>query len=70
MVLETMGKMKVLLKHWMEHNETHMDEYERWARIMEEDGRKDISEAIYEAIGYLKKVQEAFSKARSLLEES
>ncbi len=60
-------KLKILLKHWMEHNETHMDEYKRWAKIMEEEGRKDVAEALYEAIEYVKKVQEAFSKAKGLV---
>ncbi len=62
-------KIKVLLKHWMDHNATHMDEYERWAKIMEEEGRKDIAEALYEAIEHVKKVQESFSKAKELAEK-
>ncbi len=63
------GKMRVLLKHWMEHNETHMDEYERWAKTMKEEGEEKVSNLIMEAIEYLKKVQELFSQAKAILEE-
>ena len=49
-------KIKLLLPHWIKHNEEHTDEYKRWLERI----RKDVSEDIVKNL----------EKAIQLMEES
>jgi hypothetical protein len=42
-------KLRALLPHWMEHNEEHAAEYERWAAMAESAGHGKAAEWIRSA---------------------
>jgi len=39
-------KLSVIIEHWIEHNEAHMDEYKRWARTAGELGFDSVKAEI------------------------
>jgi hypothetical protein len=46
-------KLSVMIEHWIEHNDEHMEEYKKWANKAEELGLKSVRKEIEEAIGSL-----------------
>ena len=56
-------KLQKLLAHWLQHNESHGREYEKWAALARQAGHADTAECIEEAIGLLAKADKAFEKA-------
>ncbi len=49
-------KLSVVVEHWIEHNESHRGEYEKWARTAGELGFDSVKTEIEEAVG---KISEA-----------
>jgi hypothetical protein len=47
-------KLRILIPHWMEHNDEHAEEYRRWAGEVAEVGAELI-----EAVEALKRVNQA-----------
>jgi hypothetical protein len=43
-------KLRVLLPHWIEHNNEHAGDYARWADVAAEAGHADAAEMIRSAI--------------------
>ena len=43
-------KLRVLLKHWIDHNGGHVAEFEKWRAAMAEENRKSTAEALGRAI--------------------
>jgi hypothetical protein len=41
-----MEKLRALLPHWMEHNDEHAAEYERWAETAAAAGERQAAESI------------------------
>ena len=39
-------KLSVIIEHWIEHNEAHMDEYKRWAYTAGELGFDSVKAEI------------------------
>lgn len=56
-------KLSVVIEHWIEHNESHMEEYRRWAQRAEGLGLKSVKEEIEEAVGSLSKSNIHLKKA-------
>ena len=44
-------KLRALLPHWMEHNDEHAAEYERWAETAASAGKGKAAEYIRSAAG-------------------
>ena len=42
-------KLRVLLPHWMEHNEAHADEFRTWAKRAREAGETHLAEQVESA---------------------
>jgi len=42
-------KLRALLPHWMEHNDEHAAEYERWAQVAASAGKDKAAENIRSA---------------------
>ncbi|WP_163340101.1 hypothetical protein [Desulfopila sp. IMCC35008] len=61
--MENKEKLRVLLQHWIEHNEGHAAEFEKWRHTAEHDGEADIASAINEAITKMKEANVALEKA-------
>lgn len=61
--MEEKKKLSVVIEHWTEHNESHMDEYRKWAKRAEELGLKSVVGEIEEAIGSLSQTNLHLKKA-------
>ncbi|MFO8035137.1 MAG: hypothetical protein R6U57_00705 [Anaerolineales bacterium] len=55
-------KLRILIPHWMLHNEEHADEFRRWAEGVEE-GKAEI----LEAVDLMDQVNDALGKALETL---
>jgi fructose-bisphosphate aldolase class 1 len=56
-------KLQMLLTHWLQHNESHGQEYAKWAALAREAGHSATAECIEEAVDLLAKADRAFEKA-------
>jgi hypothetical protein len=63
--MENTKKLRVLLQHWIEHNISHAEEFDRWREIAEKEGESAIAGHIAEAIGSMRKANEALDQALS-----
>ena len=43
-------KMPIIIKHWIEHNESHIEEYRQWAEKAGEMGLDSVKARITEAM--------------------
>ena len=51
--MDKMQKLSIVIEHWIEHNEAHTGEYQKWAQTAGEMELKLVKEAIEEAMGKL-----------------
>jgi len=56
-------KLSVVIEHWVEHNESHMGEYKRWAQTAGELGLDSVKAEIEEAIGKISQSNEHLKRA-------
>ncbi len=54
--MENLEKLRILIDHWIEHNEGHTVDFEKWQKIMAEDGQQTLSDKIGEAIQKVKEI--------------
>ncbi len=59
-------KIPLLIRHWIEHNESHGEEYRRWAAIAREKGLERVGGLILEAAD---RIQSANVKLKQALED-
>ena len=60
-------KLKHLLKHWLDHNDAHIDTYSEWASKAESLGEKELSEILKQIAEDSKKLNNLFDKALKIL---
>ncbi len=56
-------KLRVLLPHWVEHNDGHAVECRKWSEIARSEGKEEVAKYIDEAIDAMVKVNELLGKA-------
>ncbi len=56
-------KLKHLLEHWIEHNESHVKTYHEWALKAESLGKKELSASLKRITEESKKLKGLFEKA-------
>jgi len=56
-------KLSVVIEHWIEHNESHMGEYKKWAQTAGELGLDLVKTEIEEAVGKLSHSNKHLGKA-------
>jgi t-SNARE complex subunit (syntaxin) len=56
-------KLSVVIEHWIEHNESHKDEYKRWAQTAGELGLDSVKTEIEEAVEKLSQSNQHLEKA-------
>jgi hypothetical protein len=56
-------KLSVVIEHWIEHNESHMGEYKKWAHTAGELGLEMVKAEIEEAVGKLSQSNQHLEKA-------
>lgn len=49
-------KIRVLLKHWIDHNREHAAEYQKWQETLIDDGLAPIAGLIGAAVSEMEKV--------------
>ena len=62
-----LDKLKHLLKHWIEHNDAHVNTYTEWAEKAEALDRKDISDILRQIVQDSNKLNELFKKAEETI---
>jgi hypothetical protein len=63
-------KLPIIIKHWIEHNESHIGEYRQWAEKAEELGLTAVKARISEAMEAIIQSNDLFKKALKELETS
>ncbi len=56
-------KLSVVIAHWIEHNESHMSEYRKWAQKAEEWGLGGVKAEIERAVQSLDQCNQSLQKA-------
>ncbi len=56
-------KLSVVIDHWIEHNESHMAEYRKWAQKAEELGLNGVKAEIEKAVKHLDQCNQNLQKA-------
>ena len=61
--MEFLEKAKTRLEHWVHHNEHHGDDYEEFAKQLEEAGKPESASHIRDMIELTKQTTECLQKA-------
>jgi hypothetical protein len=56
-------KLSVVMEHWIEHNESHMGDYRKWAQTAGELGLDKVKADIEEAVEKLSQSNKHLEKA-------
>jgi hypothetical protein len=56
-------KLSVVIEHWIEHNESHQGEYNKWAQTAGELGLDSVKTEIEEAMGKISEANQHLTKA-------
>jgi len=59
---EEKSRLKIILDHWVEHNEEHSREFKEWAEKAKQMGEKEVAAEILQAVGHMDKVTEIFTE--------
>jgi hypothetical protein len=68
--MEEKKRLSVVIEHWVEHNQSHMDEYKKWAQKASTLNLRAVQTEIEEAIGKLSLVNQHLEKAMKALPSS
>lgn len=63
--MKQIEKLRVLLPHWIEHNDGHAVECRKWSDIARSEGEEKVAQYIDEAVQTMDKVNELLEKALS-----
>lgn len=61
--MESVEKLRVLLKHWIDHNGGHVAEFDKWRQTMTEENRNSTAEALGKAITQMDEVSATLQTA-------
>ena len=56
--------LKILLVHWVNHNESHEEGFKEWVEKARAIGKNDTADSIEKAIEYLQKANEMLVEAK------
>ncbi len=56
-------KLRILLPHWIEHNQSHEEEFRKWEIISRENGFPETADLINTAIKHISDAGNALSRA-------
>lgn len=68
--MEEQKRLSVIIEHWIEHNESHMGEYEKWAQKAAALNLEEVRAQIEEAIRKLSLVNRHLEEALKALSSS
>jgi hypothetical protein len=61
--MEELRRLSIVVEHWIEHNQSHMNEYEKWAQRAAELGLGSVKAEIEKAINILSQTNLHLEKA-------
>ncbi len=64
---EALKKLLVMLDHWVEHSDSHVEGYREWAKKASEAGEEEISREIHLAIDDNDAVKNHLKRAKQIL---
>ncbi|MBC8208912.1 MAG: hypothetical protein H8E79_07080 [Desulfobulbaceae bacterium] len=71
--MDALQKVRVVLPHWIEHNQGHMDESRKWVQALRDEGKDDVAALIDEAIASMDQagqlLAQAFEKAGGAMDQ-
>lgn len=56
--------LRVLLVHWIKHNESHGKDFEEWIKKAKEIDKKETAKFIEKAVEYMEKANEMLMEAK------
>lgn len=65
--IEDLRKLLVLLEHWVEHDDSHVESYREWAQKASAAGEEEIAREIHLAIDESLSVQSHLKRAKAIL---
>jgi len=68
--MEEKKRLTVVIDHWIEHNQSHMSEYKKWAQKASGLNLGGVQTEIEEAIGKLSLVNHHLENAKRVLTSS
>ncbi len=60
-------RLRIVLKHLVEHNEGHVEDYRRWVDLAKSAGLDNVAELIQQANEHIEKAGEALKTAAGLV---
>jgi len=64
---ETLRKLQVMLDHWIEHSDVHVENYREWAANASEAGEEEIAKEMHLAINDSESVKNHLKRAKAIL---
>ena len=61
--MDSIEKLRVLLKHWIDHNGGHVAEFDKWRTTMIEEDRESMAKALSTAITQMDEVSATLQAA-------
>jgi hypothetical protein len=70
MAKDDAAKLKILLSHWVEHNEEHAEEFAQWAVTAKADGKGQVHDHMMKAVKRMKEANRSLQAALEGLKEA
>ena len=64
---EVLRKLQVMIEHWIEHGDSHAENYTEWAAKASEAGEEEVSREIHLAIADSEAVKKHLQRAKAIL---
>ena len=61
--MDSTEKLRVLLKHWIDHNGGHVEEFDKWRKTMADENRESMAEALNRAMTQMDEVSATLQAA-------
>lgn len=65
--MEDAERLRIVLKHLLEHNEGHVEDYKRWITLARDNGMEKVAALIEEANSHVEKAGAALQAALDLI---
>jgi hypothetical protein len=65
---DDLAKLRILLPHWIEHNDEHATSFREWAERARDLGQEETARRIEEAVEQMATCNQAFTAALEALE--
>jgi len=66
--MDFIEKAKIKIKHWIDHNDHHQEEYDEFANYLEKEGKMESARHIREMKQLISKSSESLRKALEVLD--